>query len=187
MDGPLRRSHAHRLASGRGKRSRRRGTATLEAIIALPFFALIMAALMHVGGRAHERQGMADEARACAFLYASRGCTKAEALPARCQQLLGHLDAVEAEPVALGDVVDEPLPPDVLRTVLDLPVLGDVVADLVGRPVRVQQSTERPLPDLLGGGTLRLEAHQDVLCSDVPSQADLPTTLFEKLSPFRAP
>lgn len=177
--------HGSRHRSRGRSRPDTRGSATVEALVALPFFALILSALIFVGNRARDRQVMADDVRACAFLYAARGCSDPASLPPNCQALIRPgLDAGDASDT--GDAREVDLGPhvaaDSLAVVADLPILGDVVTSLLGQPVRVASGEEHARPAMLGGGALTVQVHEDVLCSSVPRHADPAETLFRELT-----
>lgn len=160
-------------AKCRRARRRQAGVATAEAVIALPVLVLIFVGIVYAAQTGHRKQRLLSAARACAFRYANKGCQSLDDLPQDCRDAL--LPTRERD----GSDLDDALPPGLLNEATDLPAIGMILEQLVGRTVEARYRHRRARPVLLGGGELETTGAMQVLCNTVPNKGELIDTVFD--------
>jgi hypothetical protein len=89
------------------RRARRRGTASVEAVIALPVLILLLFGVMYVSRAITARHQADDLARSCAWRYSANGC---DSVPDGCSGIVsrGTRDDSAAEDLkaSWGDAID---------------------------------------------------------------------------------
>jgi hypothetical protein len=156
------------------KRARTRGTASVEAVVALPVLLILFASVFYVRDNALALQNAANEARTCAWRYSANNCG---AVPVECSQ----------DPI----VDDTSNPPAEIRE--HLPgVIGDVVFTLVepalkaafGSSVEVRAERALNRPRVYGGGTKVVHRNYFLACNLAHVEAtDVATEAWNALYP----
>jgi hypothetical protein len=85
MDETLAHTQHRRSPAGRRFARRTRGVASVEAVVALPFFVLIFVSLFYLRDELLKKHQLSMTARTCAWLYSESNC---QAIPAGCQDYL---------------------------------------------------------------------------------------------------
>jgi hypothetical protein len=140
-----------------------RGTASVEIVVMLPVFLVLLLGTYYVHDVALARQRALSDARGCAYGYAVRGCPSDAAKVPGCKGLTaglagevdGHHSDTEAQAQALKD--------DVGR----FPVLSSAVDALFGKGGRAR--AKRSHRDLLGSEPGATEQSFYMTCNTVPS------------------
>ena len=99
------------LHRNRRDRKRRAGLASIEIIVMLPVFIVMLLGVVYLHEQALARQSALVAARGCAFHYASLGCTDAAKRAPACQGLdVGRAASLEGyEASRFDEVADWPL------------------------------------------------------------------------------
>jgi len=135
----------------RAARLRRRGTASVEVIVMLPFFLIAYSGIYFMYGHYMGRQQALLRARSCAWVYAAGGCEDKGALDSCLSNPPPVLnpDGSEKHPTAVqppdGSDPDtkvraadgENPVSEVIEKLEGIPVLGDAIKWLLGKPVTV--------------------------------------------------
>src|SRR5690242_7227118 len=101
---------------------RGQGTVSVEIVVMLPVFLLLLSAAFYVYGRASAKQRALTAARGCAFQYAMHGCEKVKDGVDLCS---------DAEPDKLADTESEDFT-GVFSMIEDIPLVGQAVETLFG-------------------------------------------------------
>jgi len=136
-------------------RARRRGTASVEAVVALPVLLLLFVSVFYVRDDAIALQTAANEARTCAWLYSANNC---ESLPAECHGSARNVGNSGDPPVQLPRVGGR---------------IGDVVTGLLegalqaafGRALDVRTEKSFAPPKVYGGGTKVVHRDYHLACN----------------------
>lgn len=161
---------------------RSRGTATVEAVIALPVLLLILFSVLYAQSLQVARQRALVEARRCAWKYAIDGCGRA---PAGCPSL-GKAGEVSGSGAAARDI-DRQLQPlrrqtkktqSFLESLSNVPVLGSAIEGLFGEKARAIAVREVDRPAPYGGGKAAVQGEIVVTCNTRPQSRE---TMIEEL------
>lgn len=172
------------------QRRRRAGTASVEVIVMLPFFLIVYSGIYFMYGHYMGRQQALLRARSCAWTYAAGGCDDKETLetclrnPPRTPNADGterDEDAPAKQPsddanaeIKAGAVGgDDPNNPvaKVINTLEGIPVLGDAIKWLLGKPVTVQGRQFVHLSkSSLKASDIIVGAKYHTLCNSVPKR-----------------
>jgi hypothetical protein len=137
------------------------GSASVEAVVVLPFFILIFGGVFLMQGLIANQQLALVTARRCAWEYSNNGCTDK---PPEC-----------AEPDS-ADGVDEDN--DQVRGVVNkikgvestagksIPVLGSTIEELFGRAFTASARREVPKPPLFGSGKSIITGNYYLMCNE---------------------
>lgn len=181
----------HSFEPTRLRRARRsaRGTASVEAAVALPFFILVLSGVWFVRDRQIAIQSAENQARSCAWQYSANNCTK---VPVGCE---GVLLTPGTAPHA-ATKVDEALN-DAKASVLaggdSKGVIEKVATDLLGPAIEalfggfVVASTTRKLqqPGILGGGQTVVGGNYHLACNLAPTTpAEVVSDAWDKIVHF---
>jgi hypothetical protein len=143
----MRRSSSPRFVRRRAQRGavaptaaseRRRGTASVEAVMLLPLLTILFAGVFYMSSLYNTRQQALVTVRGCAWAYSKRACGGTTGLDERC--VVGNvrtLDTGGAE--TLGGRIDS-----ILSAAENIPVLGTLVEELFGRTFAMSVSTQVP-------------------------------------------
>ncbi len=141
------------------RRTGARGTASVEAVVALPVLLLLFISVFYVRDNALALQSAANQARTCAWLYSAANCPDdRSALPAACQGA-----ALSVDP----DVVDPPeLPVTVepIKTAIDS-LLEVALEAAFGSATTVAAEKSFSPPELYGGGTKVVHRNYHLACN----------------------
>ncbi len=133
------------------------GTATVEAVIMIPFFVLVWGFLIYAVQVYADGIRAGVRARDCAWTYAQTGC---DSVPAQCQ----------SEP-ADGEVIDagaESGVSELLTNMREIPVVGGLLETIFGRLVVGVHNEEVTRPNILGGGGVQVQRSFAVMCNERP-------------------
>jgi hypothetical protein len=163
------------------RRARRgaRGTASVEAAVALPLFVLVLSGIWFVRDRQLAIQSAENQARSCAWQYSANDCSD---VPKGCEGVLSPGTAPRAN-TKVDDVLNDAKSTvlaggdskGVIETVATK-LLGPAIDALFGR--FVDGSTERQLarPAILGGGQTVVSGKYHLACNLQPTT---PTQVVE--------
>jgi hypothetical protein len=146
---------------------RARGVASVEAVVALPFFVLLFVSLFYLRDELLKKQQLDMKARTCAWLYSANNC---EHIPSGCDDVIASPGTTATQ--ASGD----------LHTTLEggarkasglSKVVSDIVNGLLGNVMdaafgRSFDATARGTvdrPSLFGGGSSNLSSHFHLACN----------------------
>lgn len=140
----------------RRKRTRSMGTASVEILVMLPVFVLLLASVFYVHRLGMASQTAASSARSCAWTFALKGCP--EKLPDVCSGLGPGAESEGESPKELEgtswfDGLD------------GIPVLGFAVRQVFGHGKRMGASRTAPFLD--GETEVKVSSTQYVLCNSV--------------------
>lgn len=159
------------MSGGRVRlRSDARGTASIEIVVMLPLFVLLLLAVYHLHTSGTAALLAAEQSRGCAFQYAVTGCAGVDGLEL-CKGAYASKGAdVKRESDArnrAGDELNRELDRNesILDKVEDIPVLGGLVRMLFGEGALA--SSEREAPRFMGRESLALRSTYYVVCNTV--------------------
>jgi hypothetical protein len=156
----------------RGARRRACGTASVEAVIALPVFIIVLSGVWFVRDRQLAIQSAANQARSCAWQYSANDCTE---IPKGCEGVLAPGTAPRA-----GNKVDDALN-DAKKAVLAggdskgviekvaTGLLGPAIDALFGRFVDGNTSRTLNRPGALGDGQTVVTGSYHLACNLQPT------------------
>ncbi len=175
---------------GARQRARQRGTAMVEAVIALPIFVLLFAGLFHVEGLSSAKRAQTALVRRCAWAYAMNNCTE---VPEGCGDVVsvGKSETMSHQQGSIrnglksgidglvgGATVKEAIGKVVISALLP------AVEDAFGRRVNASSSTERETPMMFGGKNVTLSASYHLACNLKPTDPlELAGDVWEIFSP----
>lgn len=139
------------------------GTASIEAVIMLPFFIMVWGLLLFAVDVYKHKIDAGIRARDCGWTFAQTGC---QTVPPSCQEEPG--DPVSTEDAAgsseLASTVDD-LP-------IDIPIIGDVLNGVVdtifGELRRARHSEDVQRPQVLGSTTVQTRGAFAIMCNERP-------------------
>lgn len=147
--------------SNRSKHASRRfrGTASVEAVIVLPFFAILFITVYYVRHDLLARQTAEIHARSCAWAYSANNCAL---VPVGCENELHDVWEGEAfsEEIVTTLNLGDGLIKDAIVFVLD-PVLKAVF----GKALNAKTKTSFERPALYGGGTATAHGTYHLACN----------------------
>lgn len=139
----------------------------LEAVIALPVFALVLAGTFHLHERIAASQDAMLAARAAAWDAALDGCreSKTGGDELRDGSALPHLDQLHqaTAPRAGSD------PNSMFGSLDDIPVVGSVLGSIVPRGIRAQRSVDVAASARLGFAATSARSAAYVACNEAPA------------------
>jgi hypothetical protein len=139
------------------------GTASIEAVIMLPFFIIVWGLLLFAVDVYKHKLDAGLRARDCGWSYAQTGC---QTVPPQCQEEPGDPVAVDGDDGSgdLASSVDE-LP-------LDIPIIGDllngIVDTLFGELRRSRHNNQVRRPRVLGETTVQTRGAFAIMCNERP-------------------
>lgn len=151
-----------------------RGAVMAEAIIMLPFFVIVFAALYYLHGAYSEKLDRSVAARGCAWTHASAGCQ--DDLPPICTAAGADVDdkggvfdqfGGVAEWGDGNDRVTGFLPEGAASGIAEMSGLTNALLG-IGDGISVQTRGEVDRPSLFGGGRARVGSRYSVLCNEAP-------------------
>src|SRR4051812_8832514 len=169
---PTRRASPPALTRLRCARRCARGTASIEAVVALPFFVLVLSGIWFVRDRQLAIQSAENQARSCAWQYSANDCTS---IPKGCE---GVLTPGSAPPA--GNVIDDALN-DAKSAVsaggdskgvvekIASGTLAPAIDALFGRFVEGKSSRTLNRPGVLGGGQAVFTGSYHLACNLQPT------------------
>lgn len=139
------------------------GTASIEAVIMLPFFIIVWGLLLFAVDVYKHKIDAGIQARDCGWSYAQSGC---ETVPPSCQEAPG-------DPVAVSDVAGSgELASSVDDVPVSIPVIGDLLNGLVdtifGEMKRAQHVNDVQRPQVLGASTVHTRGAFAIMCNERP-------------------
>lgn len=167
----------------RASRRRRAGTASVEVIVMLPLFLIAYSGIYYMYGHYMGRQQALLRARSCGWTYAAGGCADKDTLDACLANppRSPAPDGTEREQHATAVLPDDSAPAEtevggvgesgvsqVIEKLEKIPVLGDAIKWLLGKPVTVHA---RKLVHLskssLATGDITIGADYHTMCNSV--------------------
>ena len=154
----------------RSNRARARGVASVEAVIVLPFFILVLVSLLYVRDQAIGKQAAEMHARSCAWLYSANDCDE---IPPGCADVLSPGDAPGLSSpevaAALGNSAErmESIG-GVVETVVGA-LVGPALEDAFGRSLDARTSRDVTRPGVYGGGTKSITGRYHLACNLSPT------------------
>lgn len=149
-----------------------RGAAYTEAVIVIPVFILLWAAVIHVGGSFQAKSVASQTARRCAWAYANGGC---DDVPEGCEGVVGgadrQFDDGDIDDVAgddgqkIRDGVQQISDP-IDDSIGEIPVAGDIIHAIVGTATTATAGVPVKRPKVLGGQRQRLTTSYTVMCNE---------------------
>jgi hypothetical protein len=140
-----------RLLSGAGRG--RRGAASVEAVVVLPVFIVIFAAILFVRNKQLLTHAAEARARSCAWQYSANNCTS---IPSGCEDVLRTSTAENPASKAVEDVFQDAKnglgkdPKGVFEAVTRK-LLGHAIQALFGKYSEAKVEHELARPSVLGG------------------------------------
>jgi hypothetical protein len=138
------------------------GVASIEAVLLLPVFAIMLASVFFVGrlqlARAHAR----GDARRCALEHAVSGCGAA---PPGCENLL-HEQRQDPHANEAANLRARAAQSDSFGVLERVPLIGDAIDALFGTTTRARAEREVPLP--WGKARAQVVASVTVICNERP-------------------
>lgn len=134
----------------RARRAERtRGTASVEIVVMLPLFVILLAGVYHLHASGSAALVAAERARGCAFQYAVNGCESAEKAELCRDAQAAKGNDVKSESDARSEGGDETSQElarseSILDRVEDIPVLGALVRTLFGEGAVAVARTAAP-------------------------------------------
>jgi hypothetical protein len=163
---------AQNLLKTRRARLRARGTASVEAAVALPFFVLVLSGIWFVRDRQLAIQSAENQVRSCAWQYSANDCSE---VPKGCEGVLAPgtaprantkvddvLNDAKSEVVAGGDSKG------VIETVATK-LLGPAIDALFGRFVEASTTRQVARPGILGGDQTVVSGRYHLACNLQPT------------------
>jgi hypothetical protein len=137
------------------KRRRKRGAAMVEALLAIPFFIVIFATTMFVGGFYNEKLRTMRESKRCAWDHAINGCSGG------CNAETGSAGSGQEvqSPNGTGDPKTDNAPG------------GQIMSKDFYQSKFTVKSTATA-SNTIGGFTRNIESTTTVLCDEVPENGD---------------
>jgi hypothetical protein len=169
---PTDRGSASDLIRLRRPRRRGRGTASVEAVVALPFFILVLSGVWFVRDRQLAIQSAENQARSCAWQYSANDCSS---IPKGCEGVLSPGTApptANAIDNALNDAKSEVLAGGDSKGVIEkvaAGILGPAIDALFGRFVEGKSSRTLNRPGVLGGGQAVFAGSYHLACNLQPT------------------
>lgn len=164
------------------QRIRRRGAASVEAVVVLPVFIVLFISLFYVRDQVLAKQAAQERARTCAWLYSWNNCQFDEKLmPAECDR-----KATEA-PIGAdaAEAVTEKLTGDGFFKDIVSGMLDEALEAAFGRATDVKISREVTKPALYGGKTQALTGEYHLACNLKPTTApEVAKDAWSRVSPF---
>jgi hypothetical protein len=151
--------HWNRRKAGASRRTGTRGTASVEAVVALPVLLLLFISVFYVRDNALALQSAANQARTCAWLYSAANCPEDPSdIPAACQGA-----ALSVDP----DVVDRPELPETVEPITSAidRLLGVALEAAFGKATTVVADKSFSPPALYGGGTKVVHRNYHLACN----------------------
>ena len=130
-----------------------RGTASVEVLVMLPMFILLLSAVYFCHARAAAKHDALTAARGCAFQFAMSGCRSSDPEVDLCAEAqaskLARIDGSEST--------------GVLSTIEGIPLLGEPVKALFGEGARAQAT--RKSRGFMGGDALEHDERVILVCN----------------------
>jgi hypothetical protein len=154
-------------------RKRRRGTASVEVVMMLPFFILVFAGLYYMHGLYAGRQLAMTKARACGWAYAKAGCQGTR--PSECPGPEGGDPggaSVQAGQVAGNGNAGTGSAGQLVETIGAIPVIGNILVApfemLFGKPLttNARHTINQPQPSY-GPESFTVGGRYFTLCNTV--------------------
>jgi hypothetical protein len=142
------------------RRAARRGTATAEAVVALPVLTLLFVASFYLRDLTSMKQDAVTQARTCAWIYSENNCTGG--LPSYCSAPIDAQDAAYSDQ-ALDDETLKLSGGSVAAFALSL--IGDAKKALFGGVVATSVAHEVPRPAAFGGATVTTVGTYRIACN----------------------
>lgn len=140
-------------------RTRERGTASVEAVVALPVLILLFISVFYVRDNSLALQSAANQARTCAWLHSAANCPEDPSeIPAACRGAVLEVDPDNVDSPELPDVVDP------LGEAIDL-VLEGVRQAAFGKATTVKAERSFDPPKIYGGGTKVVHRNYHLACN----------------------
>lgn len=140
------------------------GTASIEAVIMIPFFIIVWGLLLFAVDVYKHKIDAGMQARDCGWSFAQTGC---ETLPPQCQ-------AEPGDPVAVdGGAGTGELESSMDDLPLDIPIIGDVLNGIIDelfgelRVARHNEDVNRP--QVLGATTVHTRGAFAIMCNERPT------------------
>jgi hypothetical protein len=157
------------------RRSRSRGAAMVEAVIALPVLIVIFVSVLYVRDLVLARQQAATQARSCAWLYSARNC--GGEIPAGCEGVLGELTFNGSKNPALEEALRGGVEGALREAGVDNGLVADVLTEVLkpaidralGSSVPATAERELTRPGLYGGGTKVVQGKYELACNLAPT------------------
>ena len=153
-------------------RGGRRGTATVEAVVALPFFILVLSGIWFVRDRQLAIQSAENQARSCAWQYSASDCTE---IPKGCEGVLAPGTAPRANTKVddvLNDAKSAVLAGGDTKGVIEkvaTQILGPAIDALFGNFVEASTQRQVNRPGILGGGQTVVGGKYHLACNLHPT------------------
>jgi hypothetical protein len=155
-----------------GARRRARGTASVEAVIALPFFILVLSGVWFLRDKQLAQQASENQARSCAWQYSANDCTE---IPKGCEGVLSPgtapRSATKVDNV-LSDAKSAVLAGGDSKGVIEkvaTDLLGPAIDALFGRFVDAKTARSLNRPGVLGGGQTVVTGSYHLACNLQPT------------------
>ena len=140
----------------RPSRARARGTASVEALVALPVLLLLFVSVFYVRDDAVALQAAANQARSCAWLYSANNC---ESIPPACGDSAVTVGTAGDPPVELPTDIGGPIGTAVTG------LLDGALAAAFGRALDVRSQKSFQMPRVYGGGTKVVHRSYHLACN----------------------
>lgn len=152
--------HRNRGKTGPSGRTGERGTASVEAVVALPVLLLLFVSVFYVRDNSLALQSAANQARTCAWLYSAANCPEdRSALPAACEGIVPEVDLDDAEDPPLLPPIPDPID-DVLE-----PMLRPILEAAFGRAVTAKAEKSFDPPKVYGSERKVVHRNYHLACN----------------------
>jgi len=163
---------------------RHRGVASAEAVVAFPFFVLIIIGLYYLRGAVAKKHELSMTARTCAWLYSANSC---QSIPAGCQNVLGSpgTSPTSASDDLHGKVNEKKQ--TLAKFVQDIvdEVLSPVLDAAFGESFNATSHGSVTHPKIFGAGTLKMSGQYHLACNLVEQEPlDVVTNAWKKFKQY---
>jgi hypothetical protein len=160
---------AHDTSSRPGRAGGTRGTAMVEAVVALPVLTLLFVGVFFLRDVTTGKQEAQSLARTCVWLYSANNC-ESDGMPAECAGVLHEASAVlvgqdQSLQQRTGELTQssDPKSPDVGGFAQGL--LQAALDALFGKAAAADVSRSIPRPATFGGKTVSVAGHYRIACN----------------------
>lgn len=159
-----------------------RGVATVEAVVMLPLFVVLLLGTRWVVHRHTEELVTTARARECAWRTAMNGCDE---IPTECRGLVDVATPVDAAGELLSGRVRRQLSEGnpLAGLLLGVPVLGEGIRALLPREASAVVRMEVKKPELFGKGAVELAAKLSVSCNEIPASGGPAQAVLRAVAP----
>ena len=165
------------------KRWRRRGAATVEAVILLPTLVILLLGARFIARRYEAEVRALREARTCAVRFAYGGCRE---MPAGCAASLVDPSGTTSPDDAMAGISRQLADAEAsVKRLSSVPVLGNAIDALFGQKARSERSVVFEGPERSSKTRALVRGSVLFPCNELPRTDDVARQVFESVTaPF---